>query len=243
MDSPEFVTTDLDLHTFQTGIFFTEANTLSPVVPQAKPAEYQTLEYTCRETGKIIKEAVGQWATYAAVAGIAQYSLKKNKPVNLLGRANTYFRWATKDEAARDCDHFGDQVIGPSLKEASEELKKRPTINLFGEPHVYTGPERLERIVVASRVFPGRVPADISAVAREVDEASGKNELMVSQGYHFFRAEKGKLTYQAFMDVKEFDPKKMTLHGELELKDNKMTWYPNGDKTMPKDFSDAIYRR
>ena len=238
MKSALMKTGEVDVHAFQASIFMWGAHILSPVVPPDKPATYQTLEYQLNKTGELIQKGIRDWSAYAGAAGITQYSLVKGS-AGVLGRANTRFRWAESKEVSADLNGFGDQVIGPPVAEADEELKKRPHFSLLGKPHIYTGPERLVKISIVSRAFPGELPEDITDLIREVDEASENDPMATSQGYYLFHAENGVLRHQAFGKPEKFDPKKMLLHGRLERTDKTMTWLPEGS-SQRIDFTGAM---
>lgn len=234
----EVITKEVDIFAFQSGIFFSKANLLSPVAVYPETG-FQSLETFL--DGQ--KEYSQQWVSYAGPAGIGQYSLKHG-PANIVARFNTHFRHPTKEEMSWDFEHYGEQVLGPIVNEVPkdevEKYKGNTRIRVFGEDFYFTGPPRMIKSVFLTRVFPGEMPEDISRFIKEVDEASEIGEMIVSQGYQFFHAEKGRMLYLPFGKVEEFDSSKASLFGTVEIEDRIMTYYPMGDKSHPVDFTEAI---
>ena len=236
------VTKELDLSSFLSGIFMFDANLLSPVVICPKKSDSQSLQDFFEEQ----KTPVNLWASYAGVAGIAQYSLKKGTPTGALARLDAHFRFPTEEEMQTDFENFGEQVLGPSLAEVSEEKKENYKCNgvftFFGQPHYFVGPPRLVASLFYCRVFQGNLPKDISDLVREIDGLAESGEMIVPQGYHFLHSRNGELKHSAFQKPEEYDPSKLKKSGFVELTATKMIYYPTEDRTNSLDYTPVLQR-
>ena len=240
-NSSKFVTKELDTHTFQAGIFMSNANLFSPVAVYSANNKCQTLEEVFEE----IERHADQWATYAGVAGVAQYSLKRDEPAGVLARFDIYFRLPTEVEMYIDFQNFGDQVIGPPVEEVPEESRKKykhsAIFNPWGKKYYFAGPPRLVKSVFLSRVFSGPLPEDISSLLEEVDVVAETGETIISQGYQFFHATKGNLKYLPFAKKEDYDVSKLKPHGCVCISgDNKMFYFPDAD-SEPVDFTVTMH--
>jgi len=235
-----FITKETDVHAFHAGIFFSEADLISPVSIYPS-VDFQTLENFHEES----KAYPSQWMTYAGPAGIGQYSLKKG-PAGALAKVEVHFRHPSTDEMKHDFNEFGEQVLGPPVKEVPEEekqsYKNNAIFKLWGDDHYFMGPSRIVKSVFLTRIFPGDLPEDISRVVQEVDELSEKDEMIVPQGYQFLHAKEGKMHYMPLGKKEDYRPSKLDLLGFVEINNGSMTYYPKGDKNHPIDFTVAIRR-
>ena len=214
----------------------------------------QYLEDVC-ERGMAIddmKAALSQWCAAASTQGTALYSLKNNVPAGVLGKFDIEFRLPGDDEARGDFEHYGEQVILKTWKEATEEEQKHGrSLYALGEYFLYTGPMRFRKFIFTSRIFQGELPEDITQAIYEVDnqpfpypaerdfENFVRSYTVQHQAYHFFHSEKGRIMYCAFRKPEDYSPSKMKLFGEIEIKDKKLIFYPDGDRSMPKDFGEV----
>ena len=212
---------------------------VQPVVITPENFDYQTLGDCLgdNENARQIQKASSEWASGAAIAGIAQYSITRKKPAGILGRFDIRFRYSLQVEMKNDFDHFGEQVISEITDEPS---KGAPIINVFGKDYVYTGPLRIDDFIFTTRVFQGLVPSNISQLTKEVDENSVKGELVFKQQYHFFHATRGEISYLPFREPEDFSPEKLIPHGRVEIKDKEMTYFPTGDKSSAVDFTEML---
>jgi len=250
-----YIMCETNLRQFNTNIFQVDA--IGKGMVQTAYVEYSNIQSLrdCCEGGRSIedmKSALSSWCAYASTQGIAVYSLKRNVPAGVLGKFEIEFRLAEDNEARMDFEHFGEQVILKTWKEATEEEQNHGrSLYVLGEYFLYTGPLRIRNLIFTSRVFQGELPEDISQAVYEVDKQPfpyptigdfdnfEKSEMIVNQGYHFFHSEKGRIMYSAFRKPEDYDPNRMKTFGDIEIKDKKLIFYPNGDKSMPKDFGDV----
>ena len=228
-----------DRNVFQTGIFVTEASTLSPFVVHAETKDFQLAFQLNDEFDK----AGRVWLGCAVPGGIGQYSLLRG-PAGLVVRAESYFRPVTPAEIDADIDELGEQVLGSRLEEVPECEREGLIIAPFLDTkYVYTGPEqRLLRMAFVTRVFPGVIPSDITDLIREVDRAVPDSDMRNTQYYEFFHADGGKIVTSRFEKPEEFDPANLKHIGDVEIKGRTRLWfYPKGDRDNAVDISG--YRR
>lgn len=238
MENLKMITRKLDIHAFQAEIFMSDANLFSPVTIYARAP--QSLEEVFEEQ----KTHPSRWMSYAGPAGIGQYSLVRGKPAGILARFDAHFRGPAKHEMEADFEDFGEQVLGPAVEEVAEnereQYKGNGIFTFCGKDHYFTGPPRLVKSVFLSRVFSGNLPTDVSDLVKEVDEASETGEKIVTQGYQFLHSIDGKIKYLPFEKSEDYDPSKLVLFGTVEIEDGRMTYYPNGDKSHPIDFTETL---
>jgi hypothetical protein len=250
-----YIMCETNLRQFNTNIFQVDA--IGKGMVQTAYVEYSNIQSLrdCCEGGRSIedmKSALSSWCAYASTQGTALYSLKNNVPAGILGKFDIEFRLAGDDEARGDFEHFGEQVILKTWKEATEEEQKHGrSLYVLGEYFLYTGPLRFRKFIFTSRIFQGSLPEDLTQAIYEVDnqpfpypiESNFANfvrsGMVQHQGYQFFHAEKGRIMYSAFLKPEQYDTKKMKLFGDIEIKDKRLIFYPNGDRGMPKDFGDS----
>ncbi len=242
MKKAKVVTREVDIHSFQSGIFFSNADLFSPVSVRPINFGFQSLKNFFEEQ----KTIPSQWSSYAGPAGIGQYSLREGIPAGVLARFDVYFRSPTKEEMEYDFNIFGEQVLGPSVKEASEEERKSYENNemfkFWGENHYYLGPPRIVKGSFLTRVFQEGLPNDISELVAEVDSFSEDGNMISSQGYQFIHAESGRMQYLPFRKVEDYNTLKLKFFGLVELIGKKMYYYPNEDKSLSIDFTEALCR-
>ncbi|MBS3134593.1 hypothetical protein J4214_05165 [Candidatus Woesearchaeota archaeon] len=183
--------------------------------------------------------------SYVGPAGIGQYSLKKGS-AGILARLDIYFRQASPREMRVDFENFGEQVVGPAVKDIHEEEKEKYKDNeifmIFGRDHYFIGPPRIIKSLFLTRVFPGEVPTDISSLVKEVDEHAETGERVIFQHYQFLHATEGKIRYLSFRKIEDYNPSKLSLYGLIKIADRKMTYYPNSNPNKPIDFTSALYK-
>ena len=234
-----FFTKELDVRSFQAGIFISDAALLSPVVIYPSSA-VQSLDDYLREQ----KEHPRQWMSYAGPAGVGQYSLKRHEPAGLLARFDVHFRYPTDDEMRSDIQWYGEQVLGPCVQEISEDERQRyannAIVRIVGDDHFFVGPPRIIKSVFLTRVFANDLPEDITPLLNDVDEAAERGPLITFQGYQFIHAVDGRMKYVAFWQARDYDTSKLKLFGTVEIKGRKMTYFPGVDKKTPTDFSVAL---
>ncbi len=239
MEKAKIVTHELDILSFQESIFAYNANFLSPVIVRPEE-EFQTLSTFF----KLQETLLSQWASYAGPAGIAQYSLKKGKPVGVLGRWDINFRKPSGFEMQRDFECFGEQVIGPCVnevpKDEKEKWKNNNTFEFANQDYYFVAPDRISEMRFLSRVFEGDFPKDLTSLVQEVDGISKTNENIIHQGYHFMHAIDGKIKYAAFKNSKDFKKTPPMDYGFVERNNGELIFYPNGDRQHPIDFTEAI---
>ncbi|MBI3334449.1 hypothetical protein HYZ97_03095 [Candidatus Pacearchaeota archaeon] len=241
MGNAKMITRETEIHAFQAGIFMSDADVFSPVAIYPNRADSQTLQDFFDEQ----QTHPSQWMSYAGPAGIGQYSLRRRKPAGVLARFDIHFRYPTDDEMQTDFQHFGEQVLGPTVKEVPkderEKYKGNGVFRLWGKDHYFTGPPRLIKSVFLSRVFPADIPADVSDLVREVDEVAETGDMITSQGYQFLHSIDGKIMYLPFGKIEDFDTSKMKMFGTMEMDGKRLVYLPNGDRSHPIDFSQAMH--
>ncbi len=242
--SANFGTKEIELEAFHRGIFITNASVLSPVVMSEEDAgELQSLEqfYDLQSN---FSEHLRDWVSYVGPGGIGQYSLIKNTQVNVLGRWDIYFRHPTLEEIEHDLNHYGDQVFGPNVLEVSRaENKSYRGHTIFGlgeDYHYFTGPPRLRKSIITTKVFPGDLPEDLTSHLQQLEKIVKTDNLVVFQTYQFLHADKGSLLYSAFNKPEDYDSSKLNKMGsvEIEITDSNraMTFYAGSDRSHPIDF-------
>lgn len=227
-----FITKEIEVGPFKAGILISEADLLSPVVVHAEKTHQRPWD-----VDEQITKALSAWAAYAGPAGIGQFSLGNNQNIIALGRVNTYFRKPLEEEIKEDIDTLGEQVLDESKPE--DEGKAYIITKGWMKGLKYTGPERLVKTVILTRVKRAQ-PYDISDLLTDVDRDSEKGEMIVTQGYHLLSAQKGTIFYTAFMEREKYDRNKLELFGQVEIKDKKMIWLPKGDKKNPIDYTPEL---
>lgn len=88
---------------------------------------------------------------------MCRYSICHDNTMLMLGKLYAHFRDPTDEEIRHDIDHFGiEQILWPfefyaaqSGKAVDELPGKLKTFPVFGEPHIYVGPSRMERAKLA----------------------------------------------------------------------------------------------
>ncbi|MBU0461675.1 MAG: hypothetical protein KJ574_03750 [Nanoarchaeota archaeon] len=209
-----------------------------PQLNETLPEGLQTLQEAC----ELPKKAVSVWATYAAFGGIAQYSARHNCFVGLLGRTVTHFRYATLEEAQHDFKWFGEQVMGDEWDELPEDERKkaedemRPYILCFGTKFQHRGPPRLDKTVVASKVFHSPLADNLADLVREVDSLVEDGDMTSREECHLFLVENGHIRYVAFKDPAIVG--QMKDYGIVKI-DGKSMWREFTDHD-PMDMSELI---
>lgn len=236
MDEVLMRTDPVELPVFQSGIYLSEASVLSPV----DVFPNRGFQYLGDIQGEYAN-GVNQWMTYAGLAGVAQYSLDKG-PAGVLARFELHHRDPFKEEMEQDFQDFGDQVLGPLVEEVAgnPDYAKAPKFRFFGEWHHFTGPSRLDKSRLISRVFSGELPTDVSSLVAEVDELKDEDRMQMFRGYQFIHAVDGKVSYSAFDDTEGYDSNSLGDFGIVEKSGREMVFYPRGDRSAPRDLSFAI---
>ncbi len=193
-----------------------------------------------------IKRALRDFGSYAAIAGIGQYSCTQRGKYGLIARANVYMREAEPEEIFLDLDTLGEQVVGPEISTLPSGQKYTPIYRKghFGDGCVYTGGPRWEKSIFATKIFQGDVPDDINQIVREVDSISETGEMIRALGYHVFTAERGILRYTAFAAIADFSHRKLQPHGVVEIEPcgHRMNYLPDGSSGERVDFTSFLMR-
>jgi hypothetical protein len=246
MEKAKILTKELDILSFQDGIFAYKADFLCPIVISPEN-HFQTLN----DFLKLQNTLLSQWGSYAGPAGIAQYSLQEKIPAGVLARFDINFRRPSESEIRADVEYWGEQVMGPAVDEVSENDKERwknnSTFKFFGKNHYFTAPDRIHKMIFSSRVFKGNFPNDLTGLIKEVDDISKTNISplgeIIHQGYHFMHSVDGKIKYAAFKELKKYNDSQLIDYGFVEKDNGRFIFYPNGDKTHPIDFTSALIKR
>ncbi|MDP7646716.1 MAG: hypothetical protein QGH82_01390 [Candidatus Woesearchaeota archaeon] len=235
-----WITKEIDLGAFQVGIC-TGRNTVSPVmVSSPDPCDPQTaLDYH-----ENISQGIQSWASWAVVAGIAQYAARHETEMNLLGLPVVFYRTPTFDEVHLDRQELGGQVEAIQEEDSPEwRVAAGPC-----EGAIYSGPERVEGVVVSSYAFSGPVPEDMGDSFSQLEEVTESGEMLVPQTYQFFHASPdGEVHYLAFAKPENFNWEERRYHGKLEVKGSELFWRPGESIDQPleerhsTDFSTAWY--
>ena len=241
------ITCEVDPLTFTSGIFMSSADLISPVSIQAEPTYPQSLQ----EALKAPEDHPGRWSSCAAVAGIAQNSLR-NKPAGVLARFDIHYRNADTDEMNYDFQNFGEQVMGPRVSEVPEgERDKWENNNIFNpfgdqDAFYFIGPPRVVKSMFLTRVFPGELPESLDSLVADLKAIQKSNEdpMVTPQCYQFFHATDGKLLYSPFVLSKtnEYNPTQLNPHGHVEISDQRMTYFTGDDRRPGIDFTENLYR-
>lgn len=238
MPGATYVMHEMDVNSFHSGIFLSDADMLAPVRFRSEQG-FRPMTAYLHES----REHPRSWAYYAGPAGIGQYSLKKG-PAGALTRLDVHFRDPTEDEMYQDSRDFGEQVIGPCVTDASEEeierFKNNRTLVFLGNSHYYMGPPRALKYVFLTRVFRGEIPADLAELAAEINGISESGEMIAPQCYHFMHAEGGRMRYMAFKMPEDYDPSKLVPFGFVEAEDGKLTYFPDRERKFQIDLTPDI---
>ncbi|MCX6773492.1 MAG: hypothetical protein NTY68_00650 [Candidatus Micrarchaeota archaeon] len=250
----KYIMCETDLHEFNSNIL--QVDTMEKGMVQASYIEYSNIQSLrdCCEGGRSIEDlrsALSSWCAYASTQGTALYSLRRNVPAGVIGKFDIEFRPADPNEARNDFESYGEQVILKTWKEATEKERKTGTmVCALGEEFLYTGPPRMRKFIFTTRAFQGDLPEDLTQAIYEIDNQPFpypaevnfanfvRSDMVQHQGYHFFHANKGRIMYSAFLKPEDYDPKKMSMFGDIEIEDKRLIFYPNGDRGMPKDFGE-----
>jgi hypothetical protein len=239
MEKAKITTHELDILSFQDGIFAYKANFLSPVIVSPE-SNFQTL----KDFFELQNTLPSQWGSYAGPAGIGQYSLRKKIPAGVLARLDIKFRNPFEQEMQTDIEYWGEQVMGPAVDEIPENEKEKwknnLTFKLFGKKYYFIAPDRIQKMIFLSRVFEGDFPEDLASLIKEVDDISTTNDYLIHQGYHFMHAVDGKIKYAAFKKPENYDKSQLINYGFVREVKGNLTFYPCGDIEKPIDFTDAI---
>lgn len=217
----------VDLATFNDLFFTAQANFVAEVVLLPKQV-YQTRE----EVSKEISKARGDWKLYAGILGAAQYSLPPDgQPVGVLARENRYFRPATAEEIK---DATPEEMLEDLARHGPTVVGEKPTDDLqiiippgnFWSGKVYLGIPRLERIIMATAVFPGNFIKNLRAIADDLDGLSEIGEMIELGGYYAFYAESCKLYYHKFCTLDEIDAQNLTQEGRLQGSHGQFVYVP-----------------
>lgn len=238
----KFTTKEIDPLTFQAGIWMTEANLVSPVIVEAEEQYFQPLSQFFKE----IEKTRGIFLGYGLVGGIAQYSVENQSAVGLLFRQDMHFRHTTQDEREHDVEWFGEQVAPYPLDDEEVTSKMREdhpcTVELFGKPWIYTGPERLISDNYTCRVFPGTEPDNIAELVKEIDGAVIPKDQSAFQRYILFVSDKGVLRQVAFGKPEEYSPAESSDFGVVEIRNDQLMFYPGGNRQEARDFSEVMHQ-
>ena len=231
---------DMDAKIFPRAIFLTGADLIASVVVPSLNQDFQNLQGSIQEG----KRQLALWRTYAGPAGVGQYSLRMKEPASVLARFDIHFRLPTQEEMQMDFNHFGDQVLGPIVAEASleekEKYKNNSTIQVWGQDCYFVGPPRIVKSVFSSAVFHGDIPEDISQFIDLVYDVAEKGKNVSFQDYYLLHANKGYLSYVVFPSKERYKKDSLVPWGSVKLEDDKKMWYiPTGSKG-PVDISNAM---
>ena len=259
---PLLITGPVDIWTFKAGIMMPFREIFSPVEIELDPKSYpknplcpserfQALQ-DCGSRGvneAEIKRALSAWGTYAAVVGAAQYSVRNNEPVLVIGRFDIKIREPTIREIERDLECFGvEQMLYDP--ETDRELNDNPKYILNDKEWAYVGPPRIRGFVFQTRVKKGvEGPMDfsgieelVSDIEREVanvnEEIKGWNGV-TPQAFYLFHADKGVLRASTFLKPTEYLSNNSKPHGKITIVDRRMLYYPN-ETSPPKDFTKEL---
>lgn len=250
-----FGTSEIDVHTLKTGIFFTNASLASPVVveldrtdPMHNPPKhhygYQTLIDTFKGgwSENQLKSALSAWGSYAGVVGVGQFSLLRERPAFALARFAIQFRDPSFEEMNFDLHNFGEQVIGEEYDSKNKAMMNEPTLKYLDKEFIYTGPPRISRFLFDTLVRQGKAPNDLSKLVQEIEESALKipSSEITPQAFHLFQAEKGRLSYAAFSVREKYSPSRLNKHGHIEIKDNKLLYYPLTSVDPAVDFTQEL---
>ena len=241
------ITDETDPLTLISGIFISGADTLSPVAiyPEIYP---QSLEEACNAT----KNHPSQWMSCAAIAGIAQYSLK-HSPAGVLARWDIHFRHPDDYEMREDVQNFGNQVIGDKISGVPDDEKEKFKNNAIFYPFddkeafYFTGPPRVRKSVFLTRVFPGELPESLDDFVGQIklaQDSDKSNPMVIPQCYQFLHATDGKLVYSPFALEKtnEYNPDNLKPYGHVEIANGEMNYFPPGKENHPIDFTENLHR-
>lgn len=201
------------------------------------------------ERRECIMEAIQYWHSIAAPAGIAQASITHKKPTGILACIDIHYRHATPEEIRLDLNELGEQVIGEKIEETPETPANRPYVTIVdGSKYVYIGGPRVKEVIFPSVVFQGPVPQNISKLVEEIksiSESGGDDEMIINQGYQFFHATDGRISYLPLTakDYEAFDPDNLKFHGMVEIEDapeRKMTYFSEEDRSGAEDFTSRL---
>jgi hypothetical protein len=242
----------------QESIFSLNATVLAPFLYLAEE-EFQTLE----KAFEIQKEFMRHWTPWAVTGGIGLFSLKRNQPAGLLARVDLQMRPASTREMQQDFQFFGEQVVSYVVGEdpqRDEEFKHNPQVKLWDKMFYYTGPPRLVKALIPTRVFKGEIPLSLEEIKSEVDNIAlsptgpkfPHEPEVAPQGYRFFWAKDGIVHQIGFAPdeytpkddekdprITSYNPKKVTenIFVKLEIDDGNLYTYVGGDRDKKSDHT------
>jgi len=230
------ITVETDSVAFNIGIGMWGADIIGPVAiyPQR---DFQEAPHV----GEEVNMAKGIWSSHIGVAGVGQYSLSRKRPAIAFGRIDVYFREPTEEEIRHDVRMLGEQVVDEPTEEDREKGYRRLEGGI-DDGLKYTGPERVLRTVVTTRVCEGEAPDAVQSLWGEIKGLSRESRMIVPQSYHLFAASGGRVVQYAFGEPENYDRSKSHAMGHVEIEDRKMTFFPNSDRTHPIDFTGLLWR-
>jgi len=238
----------MDIHAFRAGLFDWGPRILSPVEYLPQATSFVDLRTAIEETNAVSNT----FFPWCVSGGIGLYSRKKES-AGILTRWDIMFRHATPDEMANDFDYFGEQVMGPEVGAGEDKgYENNARFKWLDKEFYYVGPVRLVKARFATRAFSNgcNLPAKetLEGFVKEVDGIGlppGKSSEgeTVAQGYRLFYAVGGNIYHAGFGKLGDYKPEEMKkLWGSVETgRDGmSMTFYPQGDRDKPKDFTDCL---
>ena len=259
-ERPLVVMEEIDGRTLQGSIFVSRANILAPVIIETEPG-FRGLEQELEFQGEYLR-AFNPWAI---TGGVGLYSLKRGEPAGFLSRIDLVLRNATDEEMRHDLDYFGEQVAPYPVGESPEIDKKyehQPRVPFLGTPFYYTGPPRIVKAVIPTRVFHGGIPDSLDEFRTEIDKLGlketgpGVQPIVALQGYRFFWAEKGRMYHLGFPPeshipedgkddprIRSYNARNVRKHlfGDIELVgDETLYYYPLGKRDKRMDASGVL---
>jgi len=168
-----------------------------------------------------VQELTNNWVSYAVAAGIGQYSARTGTSLVVLGEVLAHLSYATGDELTVDEIYLGEQI-----------------------EDTYCQPTKVREASIPTRVFPASgFPDDLGDLLVELEDIHPEGEDIVSQAYHVFFAENGRLAALSFRTPDEYNPAnaiplgKTTFEG---VRPQRLVFTAEGDRRS--DFTEALVK-
>jgi len=241
------VTTKLiDPQALLAGIFLSEGDILAPMEVLPEHLGDRDFPRSLSEEFKLQEKMTIYFASAVAVSIMGQYSLMRKKTIFAVARLCAYMRPVMPEEARMDFDNFGEQVMGDEF-EGKTNYPYKAVINFFGKKYLYTGPHRTTRTVQTVRIKQGDCPAveEVKEMMDEVDSVKHKplaDEEIAYGDYVFVLASLGKISMRGFKKIDDLHLNNLQFIGEVATENEKLIFFPEGERDHPINFSSNIYR-
>ena len=231
---------------FQTSLFESNADVFCPVI--FKPEHYG-LNNTLPEAIEFQNSITKNWWSLVGPAGIGQFTAKNDCSAFIIALHSALLREATLEEAMVDFSEFGEQVMGDEVNENDPSFNDgRTSFPFLDKQFYYNGPSRIVRSEFYARTGQGNMPTldeikelmvEVNAPLKNQNDYGYRREPGI---YYFIFADRGEMHIYGFEKAEKFDFSEAQYLGNMELTNNKLLFFPAGDREEAIDFSINLYR-